>query len=120
MTEESAAATEAAPVVSESTRHVVTKVVVHAMLTGAELRAVPYSSHDRQYRPVAVHIVYSKRDDAPWHVDGVDLTGPKMVKSGKPGQAGTVEKWYGRPRTLPWLAELVDQLTPFDVEQVAS
>lgn len=112
---ESTATTEAVPTVSESTRRVVTKVMVRAVVSGAALRDVQYSSLDRQYQPSAVHIVYSRRDDAPWRVDGVELTGPKMVKGGKPGQSTATEKWYGRPSTLPWLAELVDQMVPFDV-----
>ena len=116
---EHAVATEitagSAPTVSESTRHVVTKVVVHAMLNGGELRDVPYSSRPRQYQPAGVRIVYSKRDDAPWRIDGVDLSGPKIVKGGKPGESRATEKWYGRPSTLPWLVELVDQMVPFDV-----
>lgn len=112
---ESTATTEAAPTVSESTRQVVTTVTMHATLRGAELRKVPHSSSGRQYRPDDARIVYVRRDGGTWSVDAVNLSGANVLKGGKPGSMPVVEKWYGRPSKLPWLAELVDQYVPFDV-----
>ena len=105
---------EATPTIGPSTRHVVTKVVARAAISDIEPRDAPFTP-GRQYLPTWAQIVYIRTNDDTWRVDSVQLSGPKLVKGGKPKGANFTEKWYGRPGTLPWLAELVDQLVPFDV-----
>ena len=66
----------------------------------------PYSSVGRMYRPVRVHLVFSRRNDEQVKLTGSAIYGPRIVKAGPVGSIVT-QSLYGTALQEPWFMEIV-------------